>query len=283
MRKICSYGLVIVLASVVFCQPLSAQVPPGAIAQEAIVARFQGETDETKVVFYHVRGESTGFVLQDKEGRQVAHVKRDDGIAVFKGTGVYDVTGDGWPEIVLVSQAGAKTLETVIYAYESGSLRELWQWSGWNFRIVKLGKRPVIVIIPSQTGTLKKLIAWEKGRFLEVSERFPGFFSDEVEVQLRTLNSSDQLPYYVFVQACQLTAQALLYGKNYWKAMKICNQALEIVRDSPRATSRHVNATTEMLAEDRRAGVAKIRSTLARIEEAKRKNMSRLPQDRSRQ
>jgi hypothetical protein len=183
--------------------------------------------------FYSVKGEYAGVILNSSAGEQLARATLSPCIELWEGTGVYDLTGDGLPEVVLVAMVGAKTIDAVVYEYKDRQLLPMWQWSGWSFRVVQLRGKPVIAATPGQYGTLTDLYQWQNGAFTQCNECFPEFYKPEIEQQYRLLQQVG-LPAGVFVRACVLGATALVYGRGYFEAEQLCQTAHNVLEDPAR-------------------------------------------------
>lgn len=253
-----------------------AQLPPHAVVYLDTFATFQGQPAPLRVVFYEVRGESIGVMILGADGHETAHATENLTLGLYKGTGVYDVTGDGWPEVVMIGVAGAKTLGATIYDYRDGRLREIGRTSGFSVKIVHLHGRPVIAT-NGEYGTLSDLLMWQEGKFVEANERFPEYYRSEIAQQKRILDSPAGFPVYVIPQACELGARALVYGKNYEDARKLCVKALDVARWAPGLIANQIGASSEVLAEQRKQAERDIERTLGRITKAQAAAFSQLP------
>lgn len=252
---------------VVVCVPWLAysQVPVGAQVHAQEVVQFAGTEQPVRVIFYELRGEFVGVVLVNSKGQEISHVKKDLRLGLDKATGVYDATGDGQPEIIVVGVGGAKTLSATVYAFRNHSLYELGNWSGWGFEVIRLDNEPVIVHTPRQYGSLPDLYVWRNNRFVQANQEFPELFVNQIEEQKRILRSPKGLPPYVIAQACQLGAQALVYGRKYKQGEALCEKALSVLQE--------LSAEKEQLANAQR----EIRRTLDRIRVAQSKSLGQLP------
>jgi len=236
------------------------------------MAKFKGEQRHLKALFYQIRGESVGVALVSPDGQKIAAVSEPYTLGLHEGTGVYDVTGDGWPEIVMVAGVGAKTLACVVYEYDRGQLREIFRTSGYSIKATKLRGRPVIAV-NLQYGTLSDLYAWQNGSFENVNELFPEYYGPEIDQQKRILDAPQGLPVYVILDACKLGARGLVYGKNYEDAKQLCLKALEVARSAPGLIASQIGAGPEALAREREQAGDEIRAMLDRLAEAQKKGM----------
>lgn len=261
----------------------AAQVPSDAVVYLDTLAQFQGEPASLRVVFFEVRYQEgrdyygVGVSVREPNGRELARATDDQaGLGLYEGTGVYDVTGDGWPEVVLIGIGGAKTVGTTIYHFQSRRLKEIGRWSGWRLKIVNLRGVPVVAYTPEQYGSLTELYVWKHGKFVDASNHFPEFYGPEVEQQAKILQSNTALPAYLFAQACELGARALVYGKNYGDAEILCQQALQIVRATSRVIPNTQGSTTQEFGRERKEAEEAIHETLKGIAHARAHNLSRL-------
>lgn len=270
------FGLLLLLLSSLFSgSQLKAQLPAGAVVFKRTTAKFLGVEKPLDVVFYKILDDSAEVVLLGPNGRTVARAHALTNLGLFKGTGVYDVTGDKWPEVVMVTLAGAKTIEVAVYSFEKGQLREIGRWSGNGFKVIELrGTRVVALNGPPY---LTQLYRWEHGEFVDANEAFPEFFAPEIEQRRRILHQPGRVPPYVVAEACELAAHALVYGKNYDQADRLCREALEVARSSAELVTSAVGGGPESLQKDRQEAAQKIKQTLGRIARAKSQGVSRLP------
>lgn len=255
---------------------LAAQLPPQAVVYLDTLAGFEGEPGTVRVMFYQVRNDSVGVIIRGLNGKEMAHVTEELRLGLYEGTGVYDVTGDGWPEVVMIGVGGARTLGATIYKYEHGRLHEIGRTSGYSVKVVSSRGQPVLVR-QGQYGTLTELFVWKEGQFVESSDLFPEFHRPEIAQQKRILDAPKGLPVFVIAQACELGARALVYGKNYGEAEKLCFKALEIAASSPGLISREIGGAPETVAEERKQAEEQIRKTLKGIRKAQKKGLPRLP------
>ncbi|MFQ5741682.1 MAG: hypothetical protein ACE5JX_22005 [Acidobacteriota bacterium] len=277
-------GAILVAAALGLCSAFAAQLPPHALVYLETLARFRGEPASVQVVFYEVRYQEgrdsygVGVSVRQPDGQEIARATDDQtGLGLYEGTGIYDVTGDGWPEVIMIGVAGAKTLEATIYEYRSGRLREIRRWSGWRVRVITLGEQPVVAYTPSQYGSLAELYVWQGEKFIESSGQFPEFYGPDIDLQEWILSHPDGFPVYVILQACELGARALVYGKKYSEARQLCLKALEVARSSPGLIASQIGAPPEVLRADRNKAERRIQKTLERISKAREQGRSRLP------
>jgi hypothetical protein len=208
-------------------------LPPQATLYKKEIVPIPGLPSPITTLFYSVKGEYAGVMVESSTGEQLARATVSPSIELWEGTGAYDLTGDGVPEIVLVAMVGAKTINAVVYQYQDHQLLPIWQWSGWSFRAVQLRDKPVIAATPGQYGTLTDLYQWRSGKFAQCNECFPEFYKDEIEQQYRILQQVG-LPATVFARACVLGATALVYGRKYFEAMQLCQTAHNVLGDPTR-------------------------------------------------
>jgi len=224
--------------------------------------------------------DSVGVIILRMDGTEVARASEENvNLGLYEGTGVYDVTGEGWPEVVLVGQAGSKTLEAKIYRLGDHKLNKIFEWSGWHFQTVQLGGRPEIALTQLAYGSLSKLYIWEGGRFAEASDRFPEFFAPEIAEQQALLSSQQSPPPTLAARACQMGARALLYGRRYDEARDLCLKALKIARTNPRLTSQSSGASPEELQDERRRAEQAIGKLLEDIAQARSKGSTQMPEE----
>ena len=245
------------------------QIPPEALIYKETEARFENQPQPRKVVFYVLRNHSAGVAVLSPKNETITGVTVEARLGLYDGTGVYDVTGDNWPEVVLVAWVGGKTIEATIYRFHDLRLEEIFRWSGWSFRVVKLRGGPVVAVTPFQYGSLTDLYVWRGGGFQKSNELFPQFYGPEIGVQKQILDGHDPLPLSVFTQACDLGARALVYGKLYDEAEELCRKALQIVRNSPRAIPNRIDASAQEFAAERREADCTIEEMLKRIGKAR--------------
>ncbi len=251
-------------------------LPRNAIIYFDKMARYYGESAPVRVVFYEVRGESVGVTILDARGHQVAGVTKHPALGLYKGTGLYDVTGDGWPKVVMIATEGAKTLQAIIYEYQRRRLREIGRFSGFRIEVVHLRGRPIIAT-SGEYGTLSDLFLWQNGTFAKVNEHFPEYYRAEIEQQKRIIAAPAGFPVYVIAQACQLAARALIYGKNYAEAKELCLQAFKVASREPGLIANQIDASPEVLSKERKEAEQNIQETLERITKAQQASSSRLP------
>jgi len=229
-----------------------------------------------RVDFYQVPEKLVGVMLFTSQGVPVARAAESLPLGFYEGTGVEDVTGDGWPEVVLIGVGGAKTLGTVIYQYKNRRLQEIGRWTGWRLRIVNLERVPVVAYTPKQYGSLTELYVWREAEFVDVSDSFPDFYGPEVEEQKKVLQGNKALPAYLYGQACQLGARALVYGKSYAEAETLCQRTLQVVRLPSRVVPNIQGSSAQDFELERKETEMAIYETLKQIEHARRHNLSRI-------
>lgn len=275
MNRLLFRLLVILTASFCVAAEPQGQLPPGANVYSTSTVRFPGEPASRKVIFYEIRGSSVGIVVVGHGAREVARSENRVALGLYKGTGLYDLTGDGLPEAVLIAIAGAKTLEGVVYMYQRGRLREIGRWSGQELKVVHLNGQAVVAVRGEHN--LTELYVWEGERFVEASDRFPDFFASEIEEQRRLIENPSGLPAYLMAEACQLGARALVYGKKYAEAEELCQKALHVVLSSAALIPSKIGGGAEVLDHDREQAAGQIAGILEQIAKAKEEDVSHLP------
>lgn len=249
----------------------------GDSAYYQTTARFKGESSPITVTIYEDRESSTAVVLLEDEGRQVARATQNL-LRLEKPTGVYDVTGDGWPSVVLVGAAGGKTLLATVYGYRDNRLQIIGQWSGWALSVVRPNGKPVISLTPSEQGSLSELYIWTDGGFSRCDECFPEFYKPQIEAQWKALDET-HVPPYVFSQACELGATALVYGRNYAEAERLCQMARQRLGMTSLLIPNTIGGSPEVLDEEQAENEHKIDSILKAVAQAERDKSAKLSKD----
>jgi len=259
-----------------FPATLAAQVPPNAKVFKDLTARFQPGAEQVRVVFYtyQPKQQGIGVVLLSGSGKLLGKADDLDANTVDPATGVYDV-GAGVPDIILASGVGAKTHDVKIFSFQDSELKEIFNWSGWHFEVVRLRGQPVIAVTDTDYSTLPKLYTWKGGQFVEASQDFPEFFDKAVKDQQDTIARTG-LPLTSYVQACDLAAKALVYSKKYPDALNLCQQALKVVESSPGVLPNETNAGPDQFAGERREAAANIQDTLNAVTTAQREGAANL-------
>lgn len=251
-------------------------LPKGAIVFKKAAATFRGEGKPFDVVFYFKEMAFAGVTVRSDQEQEIARAETPDPpLRFLDGTGVYDVTGDGWPDIVLYTQVGGKTTEVQIYELEGRTLKKIGEWQGFGFRVVQLG-RPVVAFTPRQYGALTNLYVWQDGQFRESSDQFPQFYAPEIEQQESFIYGQGSYPANIFSQACSLAAQGLVFGRKYDEAERTCRKAFEIVNSGERVVRAMSDSPPEQLYVERQQAARQIRGTLEQIDATRRKGSTRL-------
>ena len=262
------------------CLPylVEAQVPPTSKVSKEQIARFKADAEPVRIVFYSYRPQSgIGFVIVSRRGDVLAKDELPDGNSEDSATGVYDTTGDGTPDIVLAVDVGAKSHQVKIYSFSDNQLKEIFNWSGWQFEVVRLAGQPVIAVTPTDYGTLPKLYRWKQGQFVESDEDFPDFFEKAIKLQQDKIERGG-FPAYVYAEACELGATALVYGRKYSEANDLCLRALKVVESSPEVIPNATDPNPGELETERQQATARIHRTLNFLEVAERQGSSNLNQ-----
>jgi hypothetical protein len=257
---------------------IEAQVPPNTKVSKDLIARFRSGTEPVRVLFYsYAPQQGIGFIILSRSGKLLAQAEIPDAISQAPQTGIYDVTGEGTPDIVVVGGVGAKTFEANIYSFTDSQLKEIFNWSGSHFEVVRLRGQRIIAITPTDYGTLPKLYRWRQGQFVESGQDFPEFFDQAIKTQQETIERSG-FPAYVYAQACELAATALAYGKKYSDATNLCERGLNVVESSPGVIPNQIGGPPEELAAERLEAASRIRDTLKAVQVAKAQGSASLKQ-----
>lgn len=255
-----------------------AQIPPEATVYEQRTLALPGASSPVKVTIYQDAQDSTAGVLLEKDGKQVGRAIQQKVIRLSEGTGLYDLTGDGVPDIVLVGVAGGKTLAAVVYGFQRDRLTMIGQWSGWGFKVIHPGGKPVVAVTPTEYGSLTDLYLWDGNTFQHCNERFPEFYKAEIQAQWRALDQS-HVPAYVFAQACQLGATALVYGKKYAEAEALCTKARQAVNTTSRLIPSQIGGSADIVRQDQSDAERQIKNALAAVNQAKQRDATTLSFD----
>jgi hypothetical protein len=105
-------------------------------------------------------------------------------------TGVYDIRAEGTADIILAAGVGAKTYEVSVYSFQDDQLKEIFNWSGRHFEVVRLNGQLVIAVTPTDYGTLPMLYRWKQGQFVQSDQEFPEFFDKAIKTQEDTIERS---------------------------------------------------------------------------------------------
>lgn len=145
----------------------------------------------------------------------------------------------------------------------------------WSFELVRSRGQPVIALTPTDYGTLPKFYKWKQGQFVESDQEVPELFESAIKLQQDNIERSG-FPAYVYAQACELGATALLNGKKYSDATTLCRRALNVVESSPGIIPGRIGGGPEELAADRREAAARIQGTLKAVQAAEQKGSTNL-------
>ncbi len=257
-----------------FCMAVT-QTPPGATIYGQRILALPSASSPLEITIYPDVQDSTAGVLLEKDGKQVGRATQQSVIRLSEGTGFYDLTGDGVPNIVLVGVAGGKTLAAVVYSFQNERLAIIGQWSGWGFKVIHPGGKPVVAVTPTEYGSLTDLYIWDGKTFQHCNERFPEFYKAEIQAQWRAVDQS-HVPAYVFAQACQLGATALVYGKKYAEAEALCIKARQAVNTTSRLIPSQIGSSADIVRQDQAAAERQINSALAAVDQAKQRDATTL-------
>jgi len=159
-------------------QPARAQLwqpPPGAKIYHQYPISEAGEKP-LKVVVYSA-GTSASATLLSAEGKELDSVRVDLNLSIQEPTGVFHLKNDDSWQIVLFGQVGAKAHEARVFDPRGGKLVQLFDWSGWSFRIVTLEGKQLIAAQLYQRRPPADLYLWRNGGFQKVNLEFPSFYA----------------------------------------------------------------------------------------------------------
>ena len=262
---------------------MAAQVPPNANVFKDLIARFQSGAEPVRVLFYSYqpRQHGVGFVVISRSGKLLANAQIADAISADPQTGIYDVTGEGPPDIILIGWVGAKTFEIHVYSFEQNQLTEIFNNGGWSFELMHSNGQPVIALTPYDYGTLPKFYKWKRDQFVESDQEVPELFENAIKLQRDNIERGG-FPAYVYAQACELGATALVYGKKYSQAHDMCQRALKVVESSPDVVPNLIRPSPGELERERQEAATQIQGTLNALQAAERAGSSNLKQQSSR-
>ena len=136
----------------------------------------------------------------------------------------------------------------------------------------------MVAAIPLQYGSLTDLYVWDEGRLTEANDRFPGYYGPEIQAQWKSLNAPQGLPISEIPRACYLGARALVYGRRYADAKKICAKAIEVVRHEPGLISNLTQAPAQEVTLQRTLAEESIHKTVQDIAKVEKQGKTRLPE-----
>jgi hypothetical protein len=142
------------------------------------VARFSPSDLPVTVRIHQIGDAQPGaeaIVELSSDGRKLASASVEVS-SLLEGTGVYDVTGDGSPEIIVDGLVGAKTRLVTIYQFRDGALSVLFRWSGWGFKVEQGQGHPVIRVTPTQYRSIYDLYYWHDGAIRQCNACFPELY-----------------------------------------------------------------------------------------------------------
>jgi hypothetical protein len=257
---------------------IAAQVPANAKVSKDVIARFQTGAEPARILFYsYQRQRGIGFVVVSRSGKLLGKTEMPDAGSVDPATGVYEVRGQGTPDIILGAGVGAKSHLVSVYSFQGDQLNEIFNWSGWHFEVVRLGGQPVIAVTTTDYGTLPMLYRWKQGRFVQSDQDFPEFFDQAIKTQQGIIERSG-FPAYVYAQACELGATALVYGKKYSQAINLCQRSLKVVESSPDVIPNSTRTFPGELETERQEAATRIQGTLNAAQGAERQGATNLKQ-----
>ncbi len=254
----------------------SGELPPQAAVFKTATARFGGYSSPLNVIFYCKDMAFAGVLIESEDGKPVAQEQMDVPHCLLEETGVYHITGDTSPEIVLSALVGAKTAKTQIYSLQERRLVKIAEWSGWSFKVLHVRGTPLVAFKQLEYGDLTEFYIWKGGAFIEANDSFPELYTSEIKEQESFLDSGRAFPAYIFSQSCNLAAQAYIYGKAYDSAATTCRKALQIITSGELVVPNADGEPAERAEQEKTQAAQEIGNTLRRIEQAREKGLSRL-------
>jgi len=194
---------------------IEAQVPPNTVVFKDMIARFRAGAEPVRIVFYSYppRQQGIGFIVVSRSGKLLGKTEMSDGNSVGPATGVYDTRAEGIPDIILAAGVGAKTYQVSVYSFQNDQLKEIFNWSGWHFEVVRLNGQPVIAVRPTDYGTLPMLYRWKRGQFVQSDQDFPDFFDKAIKTQQDGFSADSQFPVMPFLGRYRLKRISFLRSK----------------------------------------------------------------------
>jgi hypothetical protein len=240
------------------------------------VARFSPSDLPVTVRIHQIGDAQPGaeaIVELSSDGRKLASASVEVS-SLLEGTGVYDVTGDGSPEIIVDGLVGAKTRLVTIYQFRDGALSVLFRWSGWGFKVEQGQGHPVIRVTPTQYRSIYDLYHWHDGAIRQCNACFPELYKP---ANLRTAKHSE----YIW-DACtrlrkrvQIGCHCAVYGKHYSDAIRLCDQALRVVDDPSRLINARIGGSQEELKQQQVEARSQILDVRDQIEQARKRDSPR--------
>lgn len=221
---------------------------------------------QIRVIFYYKEMTWAGVTILSPDGREIATATMELPHGLAEPSGLHRLKGDSSTQVVLFGRVGAKSAWARVYDLEGDRLHQIFDWSGWSFRVLELAGRAVIAAQPYQTGSLTDLYLWRDTRFEKANEMFPQFYASEIASQEKFIQVGMAPFASRFAQACRLVAQGLLYGRRYVEARRQCEQALVAI--GSRCCSGASSAPTEVIREDKIRAEEQIRDTIKHIQAA---------------
>jgi len=208
------------------------------------------------------------------EGREVATASMPLPHGLAEPTGLHRLKRDQSTQVVLFGRVGAKSSWARVYDLEGGRLRQIFEWSGWDFHILALHGKHLLAAQDLWRGTLTDLYLWGDGGFQKVNELFPEFYAPEIERQAKFIREGDGPFATSFSAACRLAAQTLLYTRRYAEAMEQCQHGLRAIES--RCCSGASSAPPQVVAADREEAEKQIRATIEQIRVAESRHSKSL-------
>lgn len=250
------------------------QVPSGARVFLDTPATLVPDGERLRVVFWSQEMKSAGVALFGPKGNEIANVRMDLPHGFAEPTGLYHLAGNESTQIVLFGRVGAKAAWARVYAFEHGALRQVLDWSGWDFRIVTIGGETAIATRDLSHGVLTDLRVWRNGSFVKANDLFPDFYAADIKAQERFIKLANGPFAANFAEACFVVTQELLYGRRYAEAKEQCSRALEAIQSRCCSGARY--STASLVAEDREAAEQRIKQTISKIEVAEKTGLRSL-------
>ncbi len=183
------------------------------------------------------------------------------------------LTGSKATDLFYATRAGAKLGVATVYRKQGNRYTRVGEFEGFFISVIHLHNKPVVAMKPLQygSGSLTQLYVWDRNTFRRCDESFPKFFEPEIQEQWQVLDDSG-LPAYVFAEACQLGATALLYSKKYIEAEELCKKALQVVNTRSRLSPSVIGGSAEVVHQDQSAAEQQINDSLSAIHNAKQRD-----------
>ncbi|MFN2455323.1 MAG: FG-GAP repeat domain-containing protein [Pyrinomonadaceae bacterium] len=218
--------------------------------KDVVFADLDGDKRHEVIIFYGISNTnmspSVGLLVLKLDGTEYSKQwEKIYDFGVFgEPSGVYDLNGNGKPQIIVYRIIGASCPGKLdIYESHKGKIEPItgaWANDSGQCQSVEIkdldndGHSEIIVKVQNY-GVNPDIYRWDRTQYVKSNDKFPQYYDNDLAKLIQEIYAKEEVPAADRVMWCKQAVEIYLLQHRYTEAIQLCNETIRII-DDPKLT-----------------------------------------------